>query len=106
MTDYRLKLLEKARRYARAQFNKLRQSPEYCYAHNSHSAAKALELTEKKFGSTELGTFGIEGFATGIREGISYLNTGDLYDLTIIFKSESNRFAIASIGDILERGSL
>lgn len=98
MTDYRLKLLNRARRYARAQFNKLRQSPEYRYAHNSHSAAKALELTEKKFGSSELGTFGVEGF-----DSISYLNSGDTYEITLMFDSDSNRFRIGSIGDIIEK---
>lgn len=103
MTDYRLKLLDKARRYARAQFNKLRQLPEYRYAHSSHSGAKALELTQKKFGSSELGTFGLEGFSTGLSSGISYLNSGDTYEITLMFDSDSNRFRIGSIGDILEK---
>jgi len=87
--------------YARGQFNRLLDSPEYRHSHESHASAKALELTEGRF--TDLGTFGVEGDCE--RNGddhidIQYLNAGDTYDLTVVFYR--GRFRATSWGDCVE----
>jgi hypothetical protein len=96
------KLLVRCRRLARAYYNRLRQEAYYRYAHCSHAACEALRLAEKKLGASELGTFGVEGFATGLSSGISFLNCGETYDLTIFFDSKKERFFIACLGDVSE----
>lgn len=51
--------LRKAANYARLQFNKLIDKPEYRYTHESHAVAAALEKTEIRY--IDLNTFGVEG---------------------------------------------
>ena len=70
-------------------------------SHSSHYAAKSMELTESRF--VDLGTFGVEGWCDSEgKHGVSYLNTGDTYEITILFSSETERFSIGSWGDIAE----
>lgn len=74
--------LRRARRYARTKFNELRQDHKYD-GHPSHAAARALELTEAAF---DLGTCGVEGVCDqeDVRGGgVSYLNAGDPYAMTV-----------------------
>ena len=56
-------------------------------------------------------THGTEGFAFGSlercesrswRHGITYLNTGDPYTLTVLFDSQTEQFYITSYGDYVE----
>ena len=92
--------LHKACDWCRRQYNNLRKG-EFRHCHSSHAAARAMEMTEKKF--PLLSTFGVEGWCDDCgREGVSYLNTGDTYDLTICFHSGSERFFISSWGDAFE----
>lgn len=95
--------LEKMRRYARRQYNRLVQLSEYRYAHKSHCAAKALSLTGQKFP----GYFGTEGIDLEpygyYNHCLSYLNSGDTYDITVLFDSRKERFFISSWGNIVER---
>lgn len=92
-------LLRKARAKARREFDRLRQTPEYEYAHDSHAARKALELVEPIVNADGLRTFGVEGFAE--HGGCTYLNTGDSYGRTILYRK--GRFQIGAWGDIVER---
>ncbi len=103
--ETRLDYLRRALRYCRAEYNRLRVSREYQYSHCSHPARKALENTEKRF--SDLGTFGVEGFCfdpdSVSSGGLSYLNTGDSYEITLCFNSDTRRFLVSSWGDIAER---
>jgi len=99
-TEDRYQYLQAARRYCKAQYNKLRSEP--YRPHCSHDAAKVMLATEERF--TDLGTFGVEGWCDDDgNDGVQYLNTGQAYDLTIVFKSETEQFRIASWGDIAEK---
>lgn len=95
--------LEKMRRYARRQYNRLVQLPEYRYAHKSHCAAKALKITGQKFP----GYFGTEGIDLEpygyYNHCLTYLNSGDTYSGTVLFDSRNNRFSVGCWGDIVER---
>jgi hypothetical protein len=99
-TQDRRAYLIKARRYARARYRHWRDDPDYRYAHCSFAAARALEDTERQF--PDLGTFGVEGHSWTTYHGVNYLNTGDTYDATILFRSDSERFWIGSWGDFVE----
>lgn len=103
--ETRLEYLRRALRYCRAVYNRLRETPEFRYCHCSHPACQALKETETRF--EDLGTFGIEGFIFDRDNprggGLSYLNTGETYELTLCFNSDSARFLISSWGDIAER---
>ena len=97
-------LLVKVRKHARKLYNAFRNrttSDWYRYAgHSSHAACEALRRAGDKYA---LFHFGVEGFCDPCgREGISYLNMGDTYDLTVCFDSRTNRFLIASWGSIVE----
>lgn len=90
--------LTKARAWCRREYNRRRED-EHC--HPSHTASDVLKEADKRFG---LGMCGVEGWCDEIgREGISYLNPGDTYDLTICFHSGQERFFISSWGDAYER---
>lgn len=96
-TPIDIETLKKARKWARKYYND--NADDYIGHHSSHLASKAIEETGKHFG---IG-FGCEGFYWDHgREGISYLNMGDTYDLTIIFDSRSERFYLSSWGDVVE----
>jgi hypothetical protein len=81
----------------RTKYNKARQN-ESC--HNSHTASRVMREVAESHGVG----YGIEGFCDDVgRHGISYINMGDTYDTTIIFRSESERFSIGDWGSIVER---
>lgn len=94
--EYLLRVLA----FCKAEYNR-RRTIEHC--HCSHTASDIMRKAEQLFPDT--GTFGCEGFCDGIGEhGVSYLNTGDCYGLTIIFQSSHNsgRWSIGCWGDIVE----
>lgn len=99
--ETRQQYLKAARKYCREQYNRLK---EFDYPYNCHVsfyACDAMARTEKRF--VDLGTFGTEGFCNDVgTKGITYLNTGDSYEPTILFDSDKERFFVASWGDIVE----
>jgi hypothetical protein len=104
MNEPTVSQLQRVRRYARRQFNRLaeptlRQFP--ASYHNSHIAIEALELAAKRF---SLG-YGIEGFCnqSNGRDGVTYINVGDPYVLTVLFESNTERFSVGTYGRIIER---
>ena len=99
--ESRLAYLRKASRYARRKFNELRELPEYYYAHESFAVRDALLITEARF--VDCGTFGVESIlGSSDSDTIDYLNTGDTYELTVLYYRE--RFTVGNWGDIVERG--
>ncbi len=86
------------RRWTRRKYNELRESGYYS-GHCSHAASEALNQASAHF---QFGA-GADGWCDECgREGWSYINTGDSYDTTILFSSESERFVISCVGDVLE----
>lgn len=96
------KQLQEARKYAKKVFDILQEQDRY-YGHPSHNATKALYGAEHHLG---LPTHGVEGWAVTSRSGVQYLNTGDLYDLTLLVRTSSNgvRFSVESPAAIIEGG--
>lgn len=95
--------LNKALAWCRKRYNDLRTNTEFGRWHPSHAAARALEDTAKHYPDLGAGTLGTEGWSDECgRNGITYLNTGDTYDLTLCFDSRSERFLISSWGDLAE----
>lgn len=90
--------LQKAIKYLRKHYEVMREA-ERC--HNSHTADEAMRALEKLY--PDMGTFGVEGWCDDNgHDGVSYLNTGDIYELTIVFYSRSGRFYLKSWGDAHE----
>jgi len=97
--ESRREYLERVRAFCKREYKKRRQT-ERC--HTSHTACDVLKEAEKLF--PDLGTFSVEGWCDDCgRDGISYLNAGDTYELTILFRSSSQRFFIDCWGDTYER---
>ena len=100
--ETRSQYMKAALQFCRDQYENEKAENPYC--HCSHNASRAMEATEKIF--TDLGTFGLEGFCDSVgKNGVSYLNTGDSYGLTIVFLSDSEKFEISSWGEIAENQS-
>lgn len=94
--------LDRAYSWARREYAHRRQI-ESC--HCSHTAAAVMEDAEKRY---KLGTFGVDGFSVNMDSGIQYLNTGDPYDVTILFRAKSRnegRWSLGAWGDIAERSA-
>ena len=91
---------KKALKFAREEYKKRRQ---HDTRHPSHAVSVALSVTERCF--PELKTHGVEGicFDAGGRDGLTYLNTGDSYGRTILFRSKTERMWLGSWGDFVER---
>lgn len=92
--------LETAINWCRQEYARRRQD-EHC--HCSHTAAEVMRDAEKRF---NLGTFGVEGFSLSPDSGVQYLNAGDTYARTILFRSASlnvGRWSLGSWGGIAER---
>ena len=97
--------LDAARQYARRVFNKLREQNSGRH-HASFDVRDALLKTEKRF--CDLGTFGVESIIhSGDYQGpeICYLNTGDGYDLTLLYNWGTGRFQIGCWADLVEKHS-
>lgn len=89
-------------KFCRREYAKRRQT-ERC--HCSLTAEAVLALAEETFHSP---TYGVEGFASprSMYRGIQFLNTGDTYATTVIFRAmgrDDGRWSIGSWGDIAER---
>jgi len=99
-------LEEKTRRLARKYYNQLRDE-NGDRGHPSHDAGKALEKAAAKTGWPH--HFGVEGFCDEVgNRGVTYLNAGDTYDLTICaittgWPWSDCRFVLSSWGAIVER---
>lgn len=90
--------LKRALAFCKKEYKRRRET-EHC--HNSHTASNVMKEAERLF--PDLGTFGDEGFCDDVgNHGISYLNTGDPYNQTIIFRSNSGRWSIGDWGSIVE----
>jgi hypothetical protein len=90
-------LLKKARAYASGYF---RRNREYSPGHSSHLASEALEQAGIKYAFGH----GVEGFCWNCgQEGISYINMGDGYDLTIYFDTRTEQFRLGCWADVMER---
>jgi hypothetical protein len=74
----------------RREYQKLVKADGSYPSHRSFYAENAMEAVEA---SMNLPTYGVEGWARGVRgsKGVHYLNTGDSYDTTIVCVSEPNR---------------
>lgn len=87
--------LEAVARSARKHYRALRAANPY--EHPSFAARTALERASAEH---SLDAYGVEGFCSDDgRHGISYLNRGDPYAATVIFRSRSERFYIGAWGD-------
>lgn len=92
--------MEKAIAWCRREYLKRRKETHF---HCSHTAAEVMADAEKRF---DLGTFGVEGFAINSDAGLQYLNTGDTYARTILFRASScnfGRWSLGSWGDVAEK---
>ena len=70
--------------------------------HPSHTATRVMLDAQIEF--SDLGSFGVEGWCDDIgRDGFSYLNMGETYELTILFDSKTERFTVGTWGDTYER---
>lgn len=102
--ETREQYLARARRYCRTAMGKLKATGEYRYCHESFLIRDTLLAVEATF--TDLGTFGVEHTPAGNNRrspAFDYLNTGDSYELTLIFIN--GRFRVGCWGDLVERGS-
>lgn len=102
--ETREQYLARARRYCRTAMDKLSATGEYRYCHESFLIRDTLLAVEATF--TDLGTFGVEHTPAGNNRrspAIDYLNTGDSYELTLMFIN--GRFRVGCWGDLVERGS-
>jgi len=95
--------LHRALAYCKREFKRRRDGKRYP-PHASHDASDVMRDCEKLF--PDLGTFGVEGFCDDIGDyGVSYLNTGDPYNQTILFCTtpRAERWSVGCWGDIVER---
>jgi len=91
-------------KFCRREYAKRRQTER---RHCSFTAEAVLALAEETFHPP---TCGVEGFASprSMHRGIHYLNAGDSYDMTVIFRAlghDEGRWSVGSWGDIVERSS-
>lgn len=96
--------LNRAHRFCSVVRKKLEESGEYRHCHESFLVLDILLNVESVF--VDLGTFGVEYIAAGSDERspeITYLNTGDSYDLTLL--CVNGRFRLGCWGDYVERGN-
>ena len=93
--------LNAARRFARNRFNYHREH-EHANCHESFAASAALQDTADKFPEL-LGGLDVEGWCDdGGREGVSYINSGDSYDLTLFYRGYQDRFVWSTYADEIE----
>lgn len=90
--------LKKARNWCVRQFAKR-------YARNSHASHLACEILREADKRFALESHGDEGWCDDVgSDGVSYLNMGDTYTLTLCVKTSprSARFVVSSWGDLRE----
>jgi len=103
-SETRKQYLTKARRYAARKLREQRNENQF-YRHDSFNVAEALRLTEARF--VDMGTFGVESITSvngdetyGLE--LQYLNSGEMYCLTLCFDETRNCFLIACVGNMIE----
>lgn len=102
--ESRLAYLTRARRACGVAMDRLAKSGEYWHCHESFLIRDTLLVVEQWF--PDLGTFGVENIHEGRNKkspAIDYLNTGDSYEMTLMYIR--GRFRVGSWGDIVERGN-
>lgn len=95
--------LQRAIAWCRKEYKRRRQT-EHC--HCSHTAKDVLQECENVF--PDLRMFGVEGFCDDTGQyGVTYLNTGDTYERTILFKSGPNggAWSLGDWGSLADAGS-
>ncbi len=101
--ESRLRYLARARVACHVAVDRLRETGGYRGCHVSFVVCDALKVVEHWF--PDLGTFGVEHVPAGQGSkspAISYLNTGDLYDHTLLHVN--GRFRVGCVGCLVERG--
>lgn len=95
--------LNRAHRFCSVVRKKLEATGEYRHCHESFLVRDTLLNVESVF--VDLGTFGVEHIAANGEQSpeITYLNTGDQYDLTLLYVN--GRFRLGCWGDLVERGN-
>lgn len=102
--ESREKYLRRALRFCSVVREKLIDTERYRHCHESFLIRDILLNVEFVF--SDLGTFGVEHIDAGTNArspAIDYLNTGDSYDLTLLYIR--GRFRVGCWGDIVERGN-
>lgn len=95
ITDIQLK---SALKTARAYYE--RERDDY-HHHHSFLAVEAMEHAAQKH---DVEHYGVEGWAITTQRGVSYLNMGDTYALTLVAITDrwSCKFMVTSWGDLIE----
>lgn len=94
----------RAHRFCSVVRKKLEETGEYRHCHESCLIRDVLLNVESVF--IDLGTSGVEYIPAGSNRRspeITYLNTGDSYDLTLMHVN--GRFRLGCWGDLVERGN-
>ena len=88
--------LRQAVQWCRKRYSELRET-ERC--HPSFTGDDVLQESERVF--RDLGTCGVEGWCSDDgRDGVSFLNAGDTYELTIFFFASKELFRVACLDDV------
>lgn len=102
--ESRLDYVKRAARACRRKLRELEASEDYRWSHQSFAVRDSMLAIEAAY--TDLGTFGVEHISEGSNQrspAVDYLNTGDSYELTVLYVS--GQFRVGSWGDIVERGN-
>lgn len=102
--ESREKYLRRALRFCSVVRERLLATGEYRHCHESFLIRDILLNVETAF--SDIGTFGVEHINAGTNAkspAIDYLNTGDSYDLTLLYIR--GRFRVGCWGYIVERGN-
>ena len=68
--------------------------------HQGHASFLASEVLEEAAEATGFEHYGVEGFCDSVgQHGVSYLNRGDPYEQTVIFRTRSERFSVGCWGN-------
>ena len=95
VNESRREYLGKMRRWIVREYQRLIDG-EYRHCHNSHPASLAMRKAEEIY--IDSGTFGTEGDSD---LDLTYLNSGENYELTIVFRK--GRFTVDCVGDLMQR---
>lgn len=102
--ESRAKYLARARSHCQQVRKQLLETGDYNHCHESFLIRDIMLNIQAIF--SDLGTFGVEHIAAGRNAkspAIDYLNTGDSYELTILYIR--GRFRVGCWGDIVETGN-
>ena len=89
---------------AEVEWNKaLKFARDYYRSHSDAEETEALEAAGDQYG---IDHHGVEGWSLGMHAGVSYLNMGDTYEVTLVAVTRARnevKFYLTSIGDLLEK---